>query len=151
MKDWTLSVQALPHRFLSFFFFFKLIRNPVDGWLVGLSPAFYWWQWKLLHDQSNQMSCNTSVPFGGERTQESLVTVTRSILWLKPVPILVTFCKCEIAKLIYCQTNVFVLYRLSHSVIFAVLPVSGWVWWGSFIWGLCCLFASHHLLIQFHS
>lgn len=126
------SEHASPSTQISLLFFFFLSRNPVRGWLVGLSPAFYWWQWMLMHDQSNQMSCNTFVPFSGERTQESLVTVTRPILQLKPVPIWITFCKSETAKLqlIYCQINFFVHYRLSHSAVFSVLPVSVWVWWG---------------------
>lgn len=124
-KKWRTELVVRSCKFFrtDFSFLFVLSRNPVRDWLVGLSPAFCWWQCMLMLDQSNQMSCNTYVPFSRDRTQEPLVTVTRSILQLKPAPIWVTFSKCETAELIYCQTNVFVLYRLSCSSFFSVLPV----------------------------
>lgn len=83
----------------------------------------------VTHNQSNpdvmQYLCAIQWRDNSRITGHS--TVTRSILQLKPVPIWVTFCKCETAELLYCQTDVFVHYRLIHSAIFSVLPVLVWV------------------------
>lgn len=125
-RKWRTECTS-PSTQISFPFFYFAVEI-LFGWLLGLSPAFYWWQCMLMHEQSNQMSCHTFVPFSGERTQESLVTVTSPA-----VPIWVTFCECETAKLIYCLANVFVHYKLSHSAIFSVFPVSVWAWWDFFI------------------
>lgn len=77
--------------------------------------------------------------------------ITKSILRLKSVPICVTFCKCETAELICCQANPFVHYNeemgLRQSAVFSILPGFFYL----FVWGLCSLLASHHLVTQCHS
>lgn len=156
MKGWTCgqSIQALPHRFLSLYFLHS--RNSVRDWLVGLSPAFYWWQWKLMHTQSNQMSCHTFVPFSGERTQESLVTVSRLLLQLKPVhqslfellSLSVRQQSWFTAKLMFLCTTDFPTPQSSQSYLFQF--VFGEVF--LFVLHLGAVFSdSYHLLIQFHT